>query len=127
MREKIRQQLPIVEPAVNHPHASELQMMAMLIAERPEVLDLVYADLIRGLDDPENGREGMMAAEQVFKALTIKQMNGYSYHELPFTWMTRRPTAPIAASASPTRFRPPPPSSVTSRSSGPKRSRKSIA
>jgi IS5 family transposase len=59
-------------------------MMARLIAERPETLDLVYADLIRGLDDPENGREGMMTAEQVFKALTIKQMNGYSYQELAF-------------------------------------------
>ncbi len=59
-------------------------MMATLIAQRPEIIDLVYDDLIRGLDDPDNGREGMMTAEQVFKALTIKQMNGYSYKELAF-------------------------------------------
>ncbi|MCD6498512.1 MAG: hypothetical protein J7M25_09475, partial [Deltaproteobacteria bacterium] len=68
MRKKIRQQLPIVAPAVNHPHASELDMMATLIAQRPEIIDLVYDDLIRGLDDPENGRHGMMTAQQVFKA-----------------------------------------------------------
>lgn len=84
MRKKIREQLPIVQPAVNHPHASELQMMNVLIAARPEVIDLVYADLIRDLDDPEKGREGMMTAEQVFKAVTIKQMNGFSYVELAF-------------------------------------------
>jgi IS5 family transposase len=84
MRKKIREQLPIVQPAVNHPHASELQMMNELIAARPEVIDLVYADLIRGLDDPERGREGMMTAEQVFKAVIIKQMSGYSYVELAF-------------------------------------------
>jgi len=125
MREKIRQQLPIVEPAVAHPHASELDMMAMLIAERPEIIDLVYEDLIRGLDDPDKGRHGMMTAEQVFKALTTKQMNGYSYQEL--AWRTRRPTAPIAASASLTSSRRPRPSSVTSRSSGPKRSKQSTA
>ena len=84
MRKKIRQQLPIVEPAVNHPHASELEMMATLIAQRTDVIDLVYDDLIRCLDDPEKGREGMMTAEQVFKAMTIKQMNGYSYQEMAF-------------------------------------------
>jgi IS5 family transposase len=84
MRKKIHEQLPIVQPAVNHPHAAELQMMNELIAARPEVVDLVYADLVRDLDDPEKGREGMMTAEQVFKAVTIKQMNGYSYVELAF-------------------------------------------
>ena len=84
MRKKTRQQLPIIQPGVNHPHAAELQMMAELIGARPEVVNIVYADLVRDLDDPENGREGMMTAEQVFKALTIKQMNGYSYQELAF-------------------------------------------
>jgi IS5 family transposase len=84
MRAKVRQQTSIVEPAVNHPHASELQMMDRLLSLRPEIVDLVYEDLIRGLDDPDAGREGMMTAEQVFKAMTIKQMNGYSYQELAF-------------------------------------------
>lgn len=84
MREKIRQQTSIVEPAINHSHASELKMMAELIGARPEIIDLVYGDLVRGLVDPGAGREGMMTAEQVFKALTVKQMNGYSYQVLAF-------------------------------------------
>jgi len=84
MRERIRQQLPIVEPAIRHPHACELEMMDMLISGRPKIADLVYADLIVGLDDPGTGREGMMTAEQVFKVLNVKQMNGFSYEELSF-------------------------------------------
>ena len=59
-------------------------MMAELIGARPEIIDLVYGDLVRGLVDPGAGREGMMTAEQVFKALTVKQMNGYSYQVLAF-------------------------------------------
>lgn len=84
MREKVRQQTSIVEPSINHPHASELRMMDRLLSLRPQIIDLVYDDLVLGLDDPDAGREGMMTAEQVFKAMTIKQMNGYSYQELAF-------------------------------------------
>ena len=84
MRQRVRRQLPLVEPAVNHPHASELQMIDWLIAQRPEILDLVHGDLVRDLRDPEAGREGRLSAEQVLKAMTIKQMNGFSYEELAF-------------------------------------------
>jgi len=65
-------------------------MIRGLIAEHPEVIDLVYADLIRGLRDPDKGRKGMMTAEQVFKVLLIKQMNGYSYDTLRFHLMDSR-------------------------------------
>jgi len=84
MREKIARQLRIVEPAVKHIYAMELRMMAAVIAERPDILDRIYEDLIAGLDDPRNGRKGMMTAEQVLKVLTVKQMNGFSYDELEF-------------------------------------------
>ena len=59
-------------------------MMDLLISGRPQIADLVYADLIAGLEDPETGREGMMTAEQVFRVLNVKQMNGFSYEELAF-------------------------------------------
>lgn len=84
MRQTVRQQLPIVEPAINHPHASELQVISEILAERPDIAKLTFADLVRDLDDPEAGREGMMTAEQVFRAMTIKKMNSFSYEELAF-------------------------------------------
>jgi len=84
MRNKIRKQLRIVEPSIDHEHAKELEQILVLISEHPEIAALVYEDLIRGLDDPGAGRDGMMTAEQVFNVLLIKQMNGFSYASLRF-------------------------------------------
>ncbi len=84
MRNRIRKQLRIVEPSIEHEHAKELHQIRALIYEYPKILHLVHADLIRGLDDPEAGRKGMMTGEQVFKVLLIKQMNGFSYRVLRF-------------------------------------------
>ena len=84
MRKSIRQQLSIVEPSVSHPHARELRKMSEILDSLPEIAGLVHADLICGLNDPESGREGLMSAEQVFKAMHVKQMNGFSYEDLAF-------------------------------------------
>lgn len=84
MRHKIRQQLPIVEPYIDHPHASELAMMSALIDECPKIAELILEDLVRGLDDPKTGREGKLTGEQVFRVIIIKQMNDYSYEELAY-------------------------------------------
>ncbi len=84
MRQIIRQQLSFVEPIINHEHAQELKMISDILSDCPSIAELVYADLIRGLSDPESGRDGMMSGEQVHKALTIKQMNSFSYEELAF-------------------------------------------
>ncbi len=90
MRNKIRKQLRLVEPSIDHEHAKELHAIRTLITEHPEVVDLIYEDLIRGLRDPDAGRDGMMTAEQVFKVLLIKQMNGFSYDTLRFHLMDSR-------------------------------------
>ena len=71
MRNRIRKQLRLVEPSIDHEHAKELYVIRTLITEHPEVVDLVYEDLIRGLRDPDVGRDGMMTAEQVFKVCVI--------------------------------------------------------
>lgn len=84
MRRRITKQLKIVEPQINHEHAFELKFIREIISGNFCMLDLVTADLTRGLKDPESGREGMMSAEQVFMALLIKQMNGFSYERLAF-------------------------------------------
>jgi IS5 family transposase len=57
--------------------------MSDLLDEVPLVVALVHAELIRGLRDPDAGREGM-TAEQVLRVLIIKQMNNFSYEELAF-------------------------------------------
>jgi IS5 family transposase len=84
MRSRIRKQLRLVEPAIDHEHSKELAQIRKVLAERPEIGNMVYADLVRSLDDPESGREGMMTAEQVFKVIIVKQMNGFSYDTLRF-------------------------------------------
>lgn len=84
MRNRIRKQLHLVEPSIEHEHAKELSRIREVLAAHPEIGDMVYADLVRNLDDPEAGREGMMTAEQVFKVILIKQMNGFSYRTLEF-------------------------------------------
>lgn len=84
MRNTIRKQLRLVEPSIDHEHANELIQIRRILAEHPEIGDMVYADLIRGLDDPEAGRDGMMTAEQVFMVILVKQMNRFSYETLRF-------------------------------------------
>lgn len=84
MRQTIHKQLPIVEPSIEHHHAEELATMDLIVNDCPDIASLIYRDLTRGLKDPEAGREGKMTADQVFRALLIKQMNGFSYKELAF-------------------------------------------
>jgi len=84
MRESIRKQLQIVEPSIDHEHAKELAEIRRVLDEHPEISELVYTDLVRGLDDPQAGREGMMTAEQVFGVILVKQMNSYGYETLRF-------------------------------------------
>lgn len=84
MRNKIRKQLPLVEPSIHHEHAFEMRQIQSIVSEHPDIFELIQADLVRGLADAEAGRVGMMTGEQVFKVLLIKQMNGFSYRELQY-------------------------------------------
>jgi len=84
MRKRIQQQQSPVEPKIKHEHAAELQQMQRLIVAHPEIARWVHADLVQGLRDPAAGRQGRMSAEQVFTALLVKQMNGFSYEALAF-------------------------------------------
>src|SRR5271157_2674240 len=83
MREKIAQQQPLMPAPINHKHARELQQMSEVLDQLPEVTELVHADLVRRGVKPNKGRKGM-PAEQVLRALLVKQMNGWSYQELAF-------------------------------------------
>ena len=83
MRKKLHQQLPIMQGPIDHPHAAELWVISGILDARPEFLDIVKEDLLDGGIDPHVGREAM-TAEQVLRALVIKQMNGFSYEQLAF-------------------------------------------
>jgi len=84
MRTTVREQLPLVEPSIEHVHARELDQIRSLFQQSPQIAKLIEADLIRGLRHPRRGRRGKMSAEQVLMALLIKQMNGFSYAVLAY-------------------------------------------
>jgi IS5 family transposase len=86
MRRVADSQLHLVPKAINHVHARELARINEILDRLPKAAELVYADLARRGDrqiDPNKGRQGM-TAEQVLRALVVKQMNGFSYEELAF-------------------------------------------
>ena len=82
MRRIMRQQEPLMQGFIEHEHGWELEVMSEILDTMPEVLVLVEADLTAERDR-DNGRPGM-SAEQVLRALVVKQMNEYSYDELSF-------------------------------------------
>lgn len=83
MRQKVQQQMPLVHQPIEHEHARELDLISHLLDDDPAIVDLVFADIKGEKIDPETGRKGM-TAEQVLRAIIIKQMNGYSYETLAF-------------------------------------------
>jgi len=82
MREMMRDQLPLMQAFVEHEHAQELAGMSEALDQCRDVLDHGERDLLRGRD-PLLGRPGL-SAEQVIRALVVKQLNGFSYEELAF-------------------------------------------
>lgn len=87
MREKAAKQqklrLRYTDRQMRHPYAQALLVMSDILDAVPEVVDLVHADLVRGLRDPESGREGL-TAEQVLRVLIVKQLTDYTYEDLAF-------------------------------------------
>jgi IS5 family transposase len=64
-------------------HAKELQAIAGLLDAHPTVAALVFQDLSPSGVLGDTGAQGL-SAEQVLRALIIKQLNGFSYRELAF-------------------------------------------
>jgi IS5 family transposase len=86
MRRILPDQLHLVPTWIDHAHARELDRMSAVLDALPGAVKGVHADLLRraGKDvDARKGRDGM-TAEQVLRALVVKQMNGFSYEELSF-------------------------------------------
>jgi IS5 family transposase len=87
MRRTVHDQLHLVPTVIAHVHARELVQINAVLEQLHGAVDLVHADLVRRPDgrkvDANKGREGM-TAEQVLRAMLVKQMNGFSYEELAF-------------------------------------------
>lgn len=83
MRDIIQDQMPIVPIPIDHEYARELEMMNLILIENPKMARLVYNDLMRGVKNPNKGRNGM-TAEQVLRADILKQLRQFSYKELAF-------------------------------------------
>ena len=67
-------------------HAKELQAIAGLLDAHPTVADLVFQDLAPSGMLGDTGARGL-SAEQILRALIVKQLNGFSYRELAFHLM----------------------------------------
>jgi transposase, IS5 family len=83
MRQARQKQLNLESNWLAFEPAKELRAIAGLLDEHPTVGDLVWQDLApKGLLN-HTGAQGL-SAEQVVRALIIKQLNGFSYRELAF-------------------------------------------
>jgi transposase, IS5 family len=83
MREKRKNQMPLLIPAIEHPRAEELLRIGRILDENPIISEMVWQDLTSHVHDQDGGAHGM-SAEQVLRAAIIKQMEGFSYEELAF-------------------------------------------
>jgi len=81
MHQAYHKQLPLTAKPVPHVHAQELAAMSAVLDQQPQVVGLVHKDLTARGVSGKKGREGM-TAEQVVRAMLVKQMNGLSYLEL---------------------------------------------
>ena len=83
MRQARQKQLNLTAPWLRLEHASELAAIDRILDQLPAVAELVWQDLNSDRSKKNVGAEGL-SAEQVLRALVVKQMNGFSYRELAF-------------------------------------------
>jgi IS5 family transposase len=85
MREARKIQNSLPETWLDLAHAKELEAMSGVLDDNPTVAELVLQDLRAASHSPQaNCGAGGLSAEQVLRALVVKQMNGFSYRELAF-------------------------------------------
>ena len=82
MRKKQLDQMSIFYTMPGHKVAKELLAISRIVDDNPEVLDLVYGDLVRD-SRTDTGRFGM-TAEQVLRCTILKQYRNMTYGELSF-------------------------------------------
>ena len=93
MRKTINPQPNLREPWLELEHARELETISSLLDAHPKLNELVLQDLksVTPSAGSDVGRGGM-SAEQVLRALLVKQLNQFSYRELAFHLADSRST-----------------------------------
>ena len=84
MRKKSKKQMPLMEPAVDHPRAAELEAINRILDDNPIISELVLQDLCKGKRRRRRSGAKGMTAEQVLRAGIVKQIFGFTYEELAF-------------------------------------------
>jgi len=69
--------------SLDHPRTTELDAISRILETCPAISDLAMQDLSPGAGKCRKGANGM-SAEQIVRAAIIKQMFGFSYHDLAF-------------------------------------------
>jgi transposase, IS5 family len=82
MRKKFNRQMNLFSTVARNKIAQELQQISAVLDATPQVVDLVYQDLVRSCR-PTTGQEGM-SAEQVLRCAILKQYRQLTYEELAF-------------------------------------------
>jgi transposase, IS5 family len=84
MREKHQKQLPILEPASDHPQALELEAISDIIDDNPTIREHIIKDLNKGkIFKRKTGARGM-SADQILRAAIIMILFSFTYEELAF-------------------------------------------
>jgi len=84
MRKKSKKQMPLMEPAVDHPQAAELEAISRILDNNPTISELALQDLCRGKRRKRRSGANGMTADQVVRAGIAKQMLNFTYQELSF-------------------------------------------
>lgn len=82
MRQFRENQLSLTPTWGAHQHTRELQMIARILDEHPQIGELVHLDLV-GDRRGDTGRRGL-SGDQVLRIALLKQIHGLSYRELEF-------------------------------------------
>jgi len=83
MRQALQKQLNLTPAWLPLEHARELAAIDRILDQHPEMAELICQDLTAGRVVRNKGAEGL-SAEQILRALLIKQHNSFSYRELSF-------------------------------------------
>lgn len=83
MRQAHQKQLHLTPQWLPLEHAQELRVMGQILDQNPVITELVWEDLKSRSELKAKGAEGL-SAEQILRALILKQHNGFSYRELAF-------------------------------------------
>jgi IS5 family transposase len=84
MRKTHHHQPSLIEPWLDLEHAKELQAISEILDKRPEINELILHDLQRAAGSREPTGAHGLSAEQVMRALIVKQLNSFSYRDLAF-------------------------------------------